>query len=630
MKFICIGSNPGASCFLLKLKHTTILLDCGIELSSILSFFPYKPTKDLQPSKPNSSSDVLIQIGSNLFINDIHLKYHIPSTDLLDLQSIDIILISNFHNMLALPYFTEFCGFTGKMIATEPTIQIGRQLMRELVEYTSRLDSIAHNNLPSQFPLWQNEGVISNLSLPLQKQVPNLVEWKKLYTLQDVESSISKIRSCSYNEKMAVSDALQITAVSSGYCLGGCNWIIQTKHEKISYVSQSSLHARSIMSLDTKPIENSDFLILSDISDHTRTPDNHLNDLCNAIATTLTHGGNILIPVNPSDFVFDLYEQIAAFVSPSHPIFFVDPAADNIVSYSNISAEYLSKKKQEKVNIPEAPFNFKMGKVRTFKSVSDGKFGSVYQEPCVVFAGHGSLRCGDSVGLLEMWKSNPRNALVIVDKHYDFIRCLSVFEPIAMQVFHFPMDWNLNQGMGEVDKLLQQWKPAHLLVHEKHAKKINFANIQDMSSFKHMDVLSFTLRRRYEKCSISPELAEAIRPVYYGKQSVSHLSALLTLRDGVYYLSTDPSLQKQQSQKIIWGCPIWKAVFVHLQDLVKNEGVVLVTEDDSKRSITFKIPTLRAEIEISQTETKIRVDDPTTRRTLTRIVVDSCKPLLKY
>lgn len=49
-----------------------------------------------------------------------------PQKELLDLSTIDVILISNYHCMMALPYITERTGFTGTVYATEPTLQIGR------------------------------------------------------------------------------------------------------------------------------------------------------------------------------------------------------------------------------------------------------------------------------------------------------------------------------------------------------------------------------------------------------------------------------------------------------------------------------------------------------------------------
>jgi len=48
---------------------------------------------------------------------------------LLDLSEVDVILLSNYHNMLALPYVTECTGFKGVIYATEPTLHIGRYVV---------------------------------------------------------------------------------------------------------------------------------------------------------------------------------------------------------------------------------------------------------------------------------------------------------------------------------------------------------------------------------------------------------------------------------------------------------------------------------------------------------------------
>jgi integrator complex subunit 9 len=54
------------------------------------------------------------------------LSILLTQKELLDLSTIDVILISNYHCMMALPYITEHTGFTGTVYATEPTLQIGR------------------------------------------------------------------------------------------------------------------------------------------------------------------------------------------------------------------------------------------------------------------------------------------------------------------------------------------------------------------------------------------------------------------------------------------------------------------------------------------------------------------------
>lgn len=52
-----------------------------------------------------------------------------PLDKLVDFSQVDVILISNYLCMMALPFITEGTGFKGKVYATEPTLQIGRYAM---------------------------------------------------------------------------------------------------------------------------------------------------------------------------------------------------------------------------------------------------------------------------------------------------------------------------------------------------------------------------------------------------------------------------------------------------------------------------------------------------------------------
>ena len=68
------------------------------------------------PEKLPKPSVILLCVTSCLF----------SQRELLDLSTVDVILISNYHCMMALPYITEHTGFSGTVYATEPTFQIGR------------------------------------------------------------------------------------------------------------------------------------------------------------------------------------------------------------------------------------------------------------------------------------------------------------------------------------------------------------------------------------------------------------------------------------------------------------------------------------------------------------------------
>lgn len=70
----------------------------------------------------NTVLRIIMHIMPKSFFSHLYL----PQRELLDLSTIDVILISNYHCMMALPYITEHTGFTGTVYATEPTLQIGR------------------------------------------------------------------------------------------------------------------------------------------------------------------------------------------------------------------------------------------------------------------------------------------------------------------------------------------------------------------------------------------------------------------------------------------------------------------------------------------------------------------------
>jgi integrator complex subunit 9 len=53
-----------------------------------------------------------------------------PQQKIIDFSEVDVILISNYLCMLALPFITEGTGFSGVVYATEPTLQIGRLVQR--------------------------------------------------------------------------------------------------------------------------------------------------------------------------------------------------------------------------------------------------------------------------------------------------------------------------------------------------------------------------------------------------------------------------------------------------------------------------------------------------------------------
>src|SRR5699024_2261427 len=65
-------------------------------------------------------------------------RYNNSQLSLIDMKHVDVILISNYRSILALPYITERSEFAGVVYATEPSLTLGRLYMEELVVYIER------------------------------------------------------------------------------------------------------------------------------------------------------------------------------------------------------------------------------------------------------------------------------------------------------------------------------------------------------------------------------------------------------------------------------------------------------------------------------------------------------------
>jgi integrator complex subunit 9 len=56
--------------------------------------------------------------------NGVH--YKLPAFNGVDLSAVDVLLVSNYFNITALPFLTEYMNFKGRIYATLPSVQFGK------------------------------------------------------------------------------------------------------------------------------------------------------------------------------------------------------------------------------------------------------------------------------------------------------------------------------------------------------------------------------------------------------------------------------------------------------------------------------------------------------------------------
>ncbi|NXK92543.1 INT9 protein, partial [Formicarius rufipectus] len=459
----CLSGHPTLPCNVLKFKSTTIMLDCGLDMTSTLNFLPLPLVQSPRLSKlpgwvlKDGSTFLdkeLKECSGHVFVDSVP-EFCLPETELLDLSTVDVILISNYHCMMALPYITEYTGFTGTVYATEPTVQIGRLLMEELVNSIERVPKAQSASM------WKNKEVQRLLPAPLKDAV-EVSMWRKCYTMPEVNAALSKIQLVGYSQKIELFGAVQVTPLSSGYALGSSNWIIQSHYEKVSYVSGSSLLTTHPQPMDQAALKNSDVLILTGLTQiPTANPDGMVGEFCSNLAMTVRNGGNVLVPCYPSGVIYDLLECLYQYIDSAGlsniPFYFISPVANSSLEFSQIFAEWLCHNKQTKVYLPEPPFPhaelIQTNKLKHYPSIH-GDFSNDFKQPCVVFTGHPSLRFGDVVHFMELWGKSSLNTVIFTEPDFSYLDALAPYQPLAMKCVYCPIDTRLN--FIQVSKLLKE------------------------------------------------------------------------------------------------------------------------------------------------------------------------------
>ncbi|XP_071440808.1 integrator complex subunit 9 [Hetaerina americana] len=553
MRLYCLSSHPNKPCNILQFKEITIMLDCGLSSHTVLNFLPLPlvPStriNNLPNWMPRDSVDAQLEgelkdCCGRVFV-DSAPEFGPPQMNLIDFSEVDVILISNYLCMLALPFITEGTGFEGVVYATEPTLQIGRLFMEELVKFVEsspQATSARH---------WKD--LLHLLSLPLS-EADKPRSWRQIYDTARVNASLARIQMVGYNEQLDVYGALNVMPVSSGYCLGSSNWIIASEYEKIAYVSGSSTLTTHPRPMDQAALKNANVLILTGLTQTpTANPDSMLGELCMTVAVTLRSGGSVLIPCYPSGVVYDLFECLSSHLDNSGlthvPMFFVSPVADSSLAYSNILAEWLSQAKQNKVYLPEEPFPHaflvKNGRLKHFKNLYAEGFSTDFRQPCVVFCGHPSLRFGDSVHFVELWGSNPLHTVIFTEPDFPYLEALAPFQPLAMKAVHCPIDTSLN--FTQANKLIRDLKPTTLVLPHQytqppptatHRLDLVVESETPPIPFKRGEVLSLPLRRRQGRVGLEVELAGRLIPTEVKPGiALATLTGALHVRDNQHVL----------------------------------------------------------------------------------------------
>uniref|UniRef100_H2QVZ2 Integrator complex subunit 9 n=1 Tax=Pan troglodytes TaxID=9598 RepID=H2QVZ2_PANTR len=534
----CLSGHPTLPCNVLKFKSTTIMLDCGLDMTSTLNFLPLplvqSPRLSNLPGWSLKDGNAFLdkelkECSGHVFVDSVP-EFCLPEVRLRranNLSTVDVILISNYALYDALPIHTRHTGFTAQCMP--------------------------RNHRPDRL-----------LPSPLKDAV-EVSTWRRCYTMQEVNSALSKIQLVGYSQKIELFGAVQVTPLSSGYALGSSNWIIQSHYEKVSYVSGSSLLTTHPQPMDQASLKNSDVLVLTGLTQiPTANPDGMVGEFCSNLALTVRNGGNVLVPCYPSGVIYDLLECLYQYIDSaglsSVPLYFISPVANSSLEFSQIFAEWLCHNKQSKVYLPEPPFPhaelIQTNKLKHYPSIH-GDFSNDFRQPCVVFTGHPSLRFGDVVHFMELWGKSSLNTVIFTEPDFSYLEALAPYQPLAMKCIYCPIDTRLN--FIQVSKLLKEVQPLHVVCPEQytqpppaqsHRMDLMIDCQPPAMSYRRAEVLALPFKRRYEKIEIMPELADSLVPMEIKPGiSLATVSAVLHTKDNKHLLQPPPRPAQPTSGK---------------------------------------------------------------------------------
>ncbi|XP_028111729.1 integrator complex subunit 9 isoform X3 [Camellia sinensis] len=459
----------------------------------------------------------------------------VKNLNLWDITSINVVLISSPMGMLGLPFLTRMKGFSAKIYATEAAARLGQFMMEDLVMMHMEFRQF-YGPEESSFPQWMKWEELEVLSSALKDRVlgedgSELGGWMPLYSAADVKDCIQKVQVLKYAEETCYSGTLILKAFSSGLEIGTCNWTINGPKRNIACLSSSIFVSSYAMNFDYHALQGYDLVLYSDFSlldvmedtdndnyfapaannfsatsDDSDTQDVNTESLLNTdenleeteklafisscAIDSVKAGGSVLFPIGRLGIVLQLLENISSDLESLNlkvPLFIISSVAEELLAFSNIIPEWLCKQRQEKLYSGEPLFAhvdlIKEKKLHLFPAVDSDKL-LIWQEPCIVFCSHWSLRLGSVVHLLQRW-CRDQNSLLVMEKGVDADLALLPFKPMAMKI----LQCSFLSGMKsqKVQPLLKMLQPKIVLFPEKLRRHFSFSSTSPISFIQYSE-----------------------------------------------------------------------------------------------------------------------------------------------
>ncbi|KAK7359329.1 hypothetical protein VNO77_01284 [Canavalia gladiata] len=665
-------------CHMLNFCGIRILLDCPLDLSALMAFSPVPAALDFSPFEESCKTEADdfhdSRVGSG---KRQKIENHLDAKSLLFVEPwyktinnlhlwnasfIDVVLISSPMGILGLPFLTRMKGFSAKIYVTEASARLGQLMMEDLVSMHAEFMQF-YGPEETNFPTWLRQEELEILPSELReiisgKDGAELGGWMPLYSAADVKDCMLKIHTLNYAEEVCYNGTFVIKAFSSGIEIGSCNWVLNSPKGDIAYLSSSSFISTHAMTFDYHSLQGictliySDFSSLSDALDveaannySVPTDDNsspmssqdlaafNLNSdenleekeklifISSCALECVKEGGSVLIPINRLGTSLQLLEEMTTLLEASAtkvPVYIISSVAEELLTLLNTIPEWLCKQRQERLFAGEPLFEhvklLKERQIHVVPAIHSHQLLMNWQEPCIVFCPHWSLRLGPVVHLLYRWCGDPKSLLILEDVLNPELALLP-FQPVSMKVLQclFPS----GIGLQKVHPLLKGLQPKTILCPEELRSRTCFSSEMSFSVLYYTE--AETLKVSYRKKGLELKIATDLASQFYWKTfkkeeiNIARLKGELLVENAKHLLLQDNDKKNSSRNRLLvhWGLPDSEK----LVGALANLGISALLEHGKSDAKSQTVCTVqlrepyKALIEIGTTSTSITTDD---------------------
>ena len=330
------------------------------------------------------------------------LNYDSALYETVDLEALDVIMVSNIHTVQGLPMLFPQCH--ARVLMTDPVTKLGKAICEELI------------------------------SLDEEMRMRSL-EKSKLYGHAELAQAWRQVQALSYGQVVRINE-VEIRPLSAGHSLGSANWLITWGDFKAAVISHSCMDASRYPAEFDLSALRADVLLFSPRLQPSILPFNiqakalyeALLEVCRANSMQSV----VLIPLNPWLFL-DLQSRLVSVSAAFHlPIYCVSQTVKAFCACAAGSTEWLNQDLKLKSYGPHSAFPFEAAieskSLRIYQDLKES-FGSEFKEPCIALVTHSSLRLGEAEYILSYLANQGKasHSLFFVDAEHQMEPCIAPY-----------------------------------------------------------------------------------------------------------------------------------------------------------------------------------------------------------